>query len=77
MSKVVITIYPYARRGARIASLAPIRATDAKFAVRRAAQLASGSQGAIVLAEGIGDDGELIASMEIARFGVTPEVADE
>jgi hypothetical protein len=49
MSKVVIMIYPYARRGARIASLAPISATDPKFAVRRAAQLASDGQGAIVL----------------------------
>jgi len=74
MAEVVITIQRYARRGSRIDTLASITVLDPKYAIRRAAQMASGGRGAIVLAEGINDQGEVIEAGELACYGTTPVV---
>jgi hypothetical protein len=74
MAVVVITIQRYVRRGSRTAALAPITAFDPKYAIRRAAQMTSGDRGAIVLAEGTNERGEVIEAAELARYGTTPVV---
>jgi hypothetical protein len=73
MSEVIITIHRYARRGDRIDALAPIAVLNPEYAVRRAAQMASGGVGIVVLAQDIDDRGEVIKSVELARYGPTPE----
>jgi hypothetical protein len=73
MAEVLITIQRYARRGDCIDPLAPITVLDPEYAARRGARMTSGSCGAIVLAESIDDRGEVIESVELARYGTTPK----
>jgi hypothetical protein len=76
MPEVIFIIQPYARRGDRIAALAPITTTEEDYAKHQAMQLAStdGNCGAVVFAETVADDGGLIGnSVVLARFRTTPD----
>ena len=73
---IIYFIQPYARRGERIVALTPITTTEEDYAKRRAMQLAStdGNCGAVVFAETVADNGELIGnSVLLARFRATPD----
>ena len=51
---------------------APICVMDPEFALRRARSLAVGNCGALVIDEAVDESGQVIDSVELARFGPIP-----